>query len=261
LVRTKIKTAFECHLDCALQFKTMQSILTLDLPFKPLLADVRTGSNGGALHAANAWVGELASDAPERFVLCWGSQGVGKTLLSHALTHSSPALRLSPALNLSPADDVSAFEAALSADAVVLDDVHALNAEQAVAAFNLYNHIRATPHKRWWATSRVPPSHMTSVLPDLASRMAWGLVFELLPLSDTDSIHVLQAQAVRLGFELSSETAQYLLLRLERNLGALARHMGSLNHYALTLKKPVTNHLVQQWYATRYLPSLQRSMI
>ena len=233
----------------------MQSILTLDLPFKPLLADVRTGSNGGALHAATAWVGELGGDAPERFVLCWGAQGVGKTLLSYALTHSSTAIRLSPA------DDASAFEAAFSADAVVLDDVHALNAEQAVAAFNLYNHIRATPHKRWWATSRVPPSHMTSVLPDLASRMAWGLVFELLPLSDTDSIHVLQAQAARLGFELNSETAQYLLLRLERNLSALGQHLGSLNHYALTLKKPVTNHLVQQWYATRYVPSLQRSMI
>ncbi len=244
-------------------FTRMQSILTLDLPFKPTLADIRTGNNGAALHAAQQWVGDLTEhskdDAPERFVLCWGAAGVGKTLLSQALVNSSAAVR--SIVRLSPADDIAAFEAALNVDAVVVDDLHALNADQAIAAFNLYNQIRATAHKRWWATSRVPPSHMTGVLPDLASRMAWGLVFELLPLSDADSITVLQAQAARLGFELSGDTAQYLLLRLERNLGALAQHMGSLNHYALTLKKPVTNHLVQQWYATRYLPSLQSSFL
>jgi DnaA-homolog protein len=233
----------------------MQSILSLDLPFKPVLTDVRSGNNGAALHAAQQWVGQLPSDAPERLVLSWGAAGVGKSLLSQALYNSCAAELLSP--DAAP----SAFEAAMSFDAVVVDDVHALSADQAIAAFNLYNHIRENPHKRWWATSRVPPSHMTNVLPDLASRMAWGLVFELLPLPDADSIAVLQAQATRLGFELSSETAQYLLLRLERNLGALAQHMGSLNRYALTLKKPVSNHLAQQWYATQYLPSLQSPLL
>ncbi len=241
----------------------MQSVLPLALPFKPLLTDVRTGNNGAALHAAQQWVGDLnensKEDVLERFVLCWGAAGVGKTLLSQALANSSCPVR--SVVCLSPTDDLSAFEAALNADAVIVDDVHALHTEQAIAAFNCYNQIRATAHKRWWATSRVPPNHMTGVLPDLASRMAWGLVFELMPLSDTDSITVLQAQAARLGFELSGDTAHYLLLRLERNLGALAQHMGSLNHYALTLKKPVTNHLVQQWYATRYLPSLQSAFL
>ncbi len=233
----------------------MQSILTLDLPFKPLLTDVCTGGNAAALHAARAWTTSLSTDAPERFVLCWGAQGVGKTLLAHALANTAQAIRISSA------STAAEFEVARSFDAVVLDDVHALNAEQAIAAFNLYNHIRDTPHKRWWATSRVPPSHMTGVLPDLASRMAWGLVFELLPLPDADSIAVLQAQAARLGFELNADTAHYLLLRLERNLGALAQHLGSLNHYALTLKKPVTSHLVQQWYANQYLPTLQTTLL
>jgi DnaA-homolog protein len=233
----------------------MQTILSLDLPFKPLLTDVLTGSNDAAMHAAQVWNAGLDTEAPERFVLCWGAVGTGKTLLCHALNNQCQAIFLSSA------STVTDFEAAHSAQAVVLDDVHALNPAQALAAFDCYNHIRATSHKRWWATSRVPPSHMAGVLPDLASRMAWGLVFELLPLSDEDSIVVLQAQAQRLGFDLSAETAQYLLLRLERNLAALAQHMGSLNHHALTLKKPVTPHLVQQWYAAVYLPSLQKNLL
>jgi DnaA family protein len=224
------------------------------------LADVRTGSNALAHHAALAWCATATPDADTRLVLCWGASGVGKTLLARALCNTHTAACL-----LDPSKSVLDFEAAMQAEAVVIDDIHALDAEQAKAAFNLYNHIRDTPlgaqQKRWWATSRVPPSHMTGVIPDLASRMAWGLVFELLPLADEDSITVLQAQAQRLGFVLSAETAQYLLLRLERNLGALGQHMGSLNHYALTLKKPVNNHLVQQWYATRYLPSLQNTLL
>ena len=235
---------------------TTQAILPLDLPFQPRLADVRTGSNALAIHAAQAWCAPATPDADTRLVLCWGASGVGKTLLARALCNTHNAAYL-----LDPSKSVADFEAAMQADAVVIDDIHALNAEQAKAAFNLYNHIRDTPQKRWWATSRVPPSHMTGVIPDLASRMAWGLVLEMLPLADEDSITVLQAQAQRLGFALSTETAQYLLLRLERNLGALAQHMGSLNHYALTLKKPVNNHLVQQWYATRYLPSLQNTFL
>jgi DnaA family protein len=228
-----------------------------------LLVDVRTGSNALVLHAAQSWCDPATVELEARLVLCWGASGVGKTLLAQAL-YNSTANQLTTCW-LSPASPVTDFEAALSADAVVVDDVHALDAEQAKAAFNLYNHIRDTTHsttrKRWWATSRVLPSHMSGVIPDLSSRMAWGLVFELLPLADEDSIVVLQAQATRLGFVLTAETAQYLLLRLERNLGALAQHMGSLNHYALMLKKPINNYLVQQWYATQYLPSLQNTLL
>jgi DnaA-homolog protein len=271
----------------------MQAILSLDLPFKPLLADVREGSNGAALHAARRWcagagVGARANalaaglsaatdSADTRFVLTWGAAGTGKTMLAQALCGEMSRAAGSGAAHadahadahynagstvrfLHPASPLCDFAAAMDApqlSAVVVDNIHALNHAQAVAAFNLYNHIRdaahgAAPPTRWWATSRVPPSHMTGVLPDLASRMAWGLVFELLPLADADSIAVLQAQAARLGFALSDEAAQYLLLRLERNLGVLAQHMDSLNRYALTLKKPVTAHLVQQWYATVY---------
>jgi DnaA-homolog protein len=231
----------------------MQSILTLELPFKPVLADVRVGHNAPAMHAANAWHSGAAVSSAERLVLCWGAAGTGKTWLCQALSsaHDCALLR--------PDSSADAFDDAFDAQAVVIDNVHALNAEQAIAAFNLYNHIRASPHKRWWATSRVPPNHMTGVLPDLASRLAWGLVFELLPLPDEDSVTVLQAQAARLGFDLSAETAQYLLVRLERNLGALAQHMSSLNRYALTLKKPISNHLVQQWYAALYLPALAKT--
>lgn len=216
------------------------------------------GNNAQIHDVASRWCQSVGVDElniADRFVLCWGGAGTGKTLLAQALCLASQAVYLD---SRSP---VTAFEAALNATCIVLDDVHALDAAKAIAAFNAYNQCRTNPLGRWWSTSLVPPSHMTGVLPDLASRMAWGLVLELLPLPDEDGVRVLQAQAARLGFELGADTAQYLLLRLERNMAALAQHLDSLNQYALTLKKPVNKHLVQQWYVTVYLPGLQKTLL
>jgi DnaA-homolog protein len=241
----------------------MQAILSLEIPYQPLLADVRIGSNAAALHAIQQWTaavlavsaGQLESyDAnAERCMLCWGGSGVGKSAVALALENTTGAVRLNET------STPRLFEVALQdahIRAVVIDNIDQLDATQARAAFNLYNHVRATPGVYFWASSRLPPSHMTGLLPDLVSRLSWGLVFELLPLTDADSIAVLQAQARRLGFELSSDAAHYLLVHLERNLTVLVEQLGNLNHHALKLKKPVNSHLVQQWYATVYVPML-----
>ncbi len=232
-----------------------QRVLDLDLPYLPTLDDVHTGANAAALHAADAWLGSArqsqALDANQRCVLTWGGQGTGKTILAHALSRAASATFLHP---LSTTHD---FSNAHTASCVVVDDIDAFDDARATAAFDIFNRLRNLPTGYWWATSSAPPARMTRLRADVSSRMGWGLVYELLPLNDDDSSAVLQSQAHRLGFDLNDETAQYLLLRLERNLSALEKHLASLNHYALSLKKPVNNHLVQQWYAHVYLPTLQ----
>ncbi len=237
----------------------MQAILSLELPYQPQLRDIQIGSNAAAWHAIQQWAAAVQASQQgttptnERAMLCWGGAGVGKSALALALENTTGALRLNE--TSAPRQFNAAIHNTL-VHAVVIDNIDQLDAAQARAAFDLYNHSRATAHRFFWASSCVPPSHMTGILPDLASRLSWGLVYELLPLSDTDSIAVLQAQAHRLGFDLSVDAAQYLLLRLERNLTLLVEHLSNLNHYALKLKKPVTSHLVQQWYANVYVPAV-----
>ncbi len=245
----------------------MQAILSLEIPYQPQLADVRIGSNAAVLHAVQHWASTVIwlqtipyesrqlFDALDisRCMVCWGGSGVGKSALALALENTTGALRLNET------STPRLFELAVNDSricAVVIDNIDQLDAVQACAAFNLYNHVKSIPYLHFWASSRVPPSHITTLLPDLSSRLSWGLVFELLPLTDSDSVYVLQAQAQRLGFELSSDVAHYLLLRLERNLSMLVDHLSTLNHYALKLKKIVNVHLVQQWYVHIYLPSL-----
>jgi DnaA-homolog protein len=232
-----------------------QKILALELPFVPSLSDVTIGDNAAVLNAAGLWIAPPASTPNNHAsVLTWGAQGSGKTLLAHALTQACGAAYLHPA------STSHAFAHAHDALCVVVDDIDRFDDTRATAAFDIFNRLRALPDGRWWATSRVPPALMSQLRADISSRMGWGLVFELHPLNDEDAGLVLQAQARRLGFSLTQDTAQYLLLRLERNLSVLTQHLAHLNHYALTLKKPVNNYLVQQWYTQVYLPNLQTEL-
>ena len=243
---------------CAVLFDAPQAVLSLEIPRQLQLADVHVGENAPLLQSAQRWLdrgeGDVDSNSPFRIVHTWGRSGCGKTLLAQTLSQRAAAY-----LNASntPAD----FAAAHSAAAVVVDDIDTYPDALAVAAFDVFNAVRLDPSKRWWSTSAVPPAQMTGVRADVSSRMAWGLVFEMRALNEADSVGVMQAQAASLGFELSADSAQYLLMRLERNLSRLAAHLASLNHYALALKKPVNPYLVQQWYAQVYVPQLQKSLL
>lgn len=232
-----------------------QKVLALELPYVPSLNDVAIGHNAAVLNAAALWAAPVTGANTYTSVLTWGAQGTGKTLIAQALTQACDAAYLHPA------STSHAFAHAHEARCVVVDDIDQFDDERATAAFDIFNRLRNLPEGRWWATSLQPPALMNQLRADLSSRMAWGLVFELLPLNDEDAGLVLQAQAQRLGFDLSHDTAHYLLLRLERNLSVLAQHLARLNHYALTLKKPVNNYLVQQWYTQVYLPNLQAELL
>lgn len=236
-----------------------QSVLALNLPYLPTLSDVQIGANGAAIHAAKAWLEAALTHPPlepnARCILSWGARGTGKSLIAKALSHAANAAFLHPS---STEHDFSNAHAALC---VVVDDIHAFDDARATAAFDVFNRLRESPHGYWWATSRVPPQLMVNLRADVSSRMAWGPVFELQPLDDAACAQVLQTQAQQLGFSLIEEAALYLLFRLERNLSDLAQHLASLNHYALSLKKPVSSHLIQQWYAQVYLPQLQTHLL
>jgi DnaA family protein len=75
---------------------------------------------------------------------------------------------------------------------------------------------------------------------DLATRLAWGLVYQLHPLSDREKAKALQAHAHARGMKLPDEVVDYCLRYLRRDLPTLMVVLDALDGWSLTEKKPVT---------------------
>ena len=83
------------------------------------------------------------------------------------------------------------------------------------------------------------PSQM-GLRDDLATRLAWGLVYQLHPLNDDEKASALKQHALERGMKLPDEVTDYCLRYLRRDLPTLMAVLDALDEWSLTEKKPVT---------------------
>ena len=95
------------------------------------------------------------------------------------------------------------------------------------------------------AAGSAPPAAL-ALREDLRSRLAWGLVYHLKPLGETEKMRHLQAEAGRRGLTLSDEIAAYLLARVPRDMATLSALLEAIDREALTRKRPLTLPLVRE---------------
>ena len=153
----------------------------------------------------------LDGSADASFIYCWGLAGSGK---SHLLN------------------------AAKNLGAHIADDVHLLDDEAQIDLFNTYNQLKASGGKLITAGLHAP-SQM-QLRDDLATRLAWGLVYQLQPLSDVEKTEALKNHATELGMRLPDEVIAYCLRYLRRDLPTLMSVLNALDEWSLTEKKPVS---------------------
>jgi len=99
------------------------------------------------------------------------------------------------------------------------------------------------------AAGDAPPAQL-ALRDDLKSRLAWGLVYQLRPLSDADKALHLRAEAARRGLELADEVVWYLLNRLPRDLPRLNATLDLLDRYSLSRQRHITLPLVREALAS-----------
>jgi DnaA family protein len=180
----------------------------------PTLHNFVPGRNGEALHALRC----AANGQSEiRFIYLWGPPGSGK---SHLLA-AAAALALEHGMPLETADDV-----------------HRLDEERQIALFDRYNRLRESGGALI-ACGMTAPMQM-GLRDDLATRLAWGLVYQLHPLSDEEKAQALAAHAAERGMRLPPEVVEYCLRHLRRDLPTLLATLDALDVWSLTTKKPVT---------------------
>ena len=148
----------------------------------------------------------------------WGESGAGKTHLATAL----------------------AEEAAQPPR--IVDDVERLGDAEQVELFNAFNE-REFPFLL--VTASAAPRDV-ALRRDLATRLATGLTYRLLPLSDDEKRAALAAHARVRGFELSEEVARYLLTHARRDMGSLMSALDALDRYSLETGRAITVPLLKE---------------
>jgi DnaA-homolog protein len=124
---------------------------------------------------------------------------------------------------------------------LALDDVDAVagDAGWERALFRLYEELLPRGGRLLLAAG-APPAQAGFALADLSSRLSAGAVFRLERLSDAECRLALQRRAAWRGLELTDETAEFLLTRVERSTGSLFRLLDRLDRASLAAQKRLT---------------------
>lgn len=166
-----------------------------------------------------------AGELRERIVYLWGEAGSGRSHLLSAAARANPRI-------------------------VAADDVESLDPHAQQALFMAINEARDGGAAVLAAGSR-PPAHL-GLREDLRTRLAWGLVYQLVPLDDADKARHLKSLAAERGLQLSDDIVRYLLTRLPRDLASLRAVMEVLDRYSLMRQRALTLPLVREALAEQF---------
>lgn len=228
--------------------QTLSAQLTLGFSLK----DEATFAN---FHAANnaeiaAELKKTSSGQGERVIYLHGMRGEGCSHLLQACCHyayqyqlSSVYLPLSNLLTFS-AEVLNGLE---SLAVVCLDDLHVIAGmpEWEEAIFHLYNRIYDRGGSIIIAANDLPRAIHLS-LPDLVSRLSWGMVYQLQALADTDKLTILTMRANHRGISLSEEVGKYILTHCPRHMNTLFAALDALDKASLAAQRRLTIPFVKE---------------
>ncbi len=197
-----------------------QLLLDIQPAPAPTLENFVPGRNGEALYSL---LQAATGAAGTRFVYLWGAGGSGKSHLLQAC------------IDLARQHNV---------ELVTADDVQKLDDAAQIDLFNTCNRLRESGGTLI-ASGEAAPMQM-GLRDDLATRLSWGLVYQLHPLTDEEKARALMNHAAERGMKLPDEVVDYCLRHLRRDLRTLMATLDALDQWSLTSKRPVTLPLLRQ---------------
>jgi DnaA family protein len=225
-----------------------QLALEITAPAPPTLDNFIAGRNAELVERLRLLA---AGSAPESFIYLWGVAGCGRSHLLKGAVHAMRNAGLAAA-HVACAPGAALPEDAERSDYVALDDVDRLDPGAQVAAFHLYNRLRER-QGALVASGGAPPAQL-ALRGDLATRLAWGLVYQVAGLTDEDKGRALDQRAEALGFRLPPEVRDFLLTRARRDVATLLAMVDALERCSLETKRPVTVPLAREVLGARKIP-------
>lgn len=181
----------------------------------------------------------------------WGETGSGKSHLLQAACHEATEqghhcvyLPLTSAVEEWP---VAALDGLEGAALLAIDDLQALvgKREWEEGVFNLFNRAQASGARMLFAASR-RADELGLRLPDLSSRLAWGVSYVLHEPDEAGKLVALRLHAHNRGINLSDEVGLYLIHHYRRDLHSLNAILERLDDASLVAKRRLTVPFVKQ---------------
>jgi DnaA family protein len=186
----------------------------------------------------------------EKQMLLWSEHGHGKSHLLQACCQLA-ASRDRTVCYL-PAHEIldvntHALEGLEQLDLICIDDIDAMMGDRQweLALFDLINRCREQGACLILSAAHAPEQWQIT-LPDLSSRLQWGPVFQLKPLSDENKIVALQLRANQRGLLLQEKVAEYLLSHFPRDLFTLFERLDELDKASLVMQRKLTIPFVKE---------------
>lgn len=187
---------------------------------------------------------QSATGSGEALVYVVGAAGMGKTHLLQAACYD--AAQSGRTTGYLPLQDLLAYTAAVfddleQLDLICIDDVSVIAGQDdwERGLFDLFNRVRQSGGTLLIAGEK-RADQAGFCLPDLVSRLGWGVTYLLKPLDDEAVSAALVYRARARGLQLPEETAQYLLRRFPRDLATLFALLDTLDTASLIEQRRLT---------------------
>lgn len=225
--------------------KVSQLTLSVQLPDDETFASFKSESNQMVVQQLTHFLDQVTnSNKQVHSMYLFGLSGVGKSHLLHAscayadtLGITSLCLSFSELTQLS----VDVLDGLENIDLVCLDDIQLIagNKKWQQGVFDLYNRM-VEQNKCLIITGDQSVTNLNISLPDLVSRLSWGLTEQVKPLSDEEKSFSLQYRAQQRGLYISDEVASFLINRLSRDMTSLIAALEQLDQASIREQRRIT---------------------
>ncbi len=194
----------------------------------------------------------LFDETGEPLIGLWGGTDSGKTHLlnacAHYARHCGVQFHLFDALQLLESNAESfnefPFGSVLGVDNL---DLLSGNRDWEEQFYQLINRVKAGEMRLVFSVSR-NPRDIGFRLPDLKSRLMWGLLIGLQTPDDDQLAEVIKTRANLLGLEMNDNVLNYLLTHYSRKLSEQMQLLYRLDHAAMTSKRKITIPLIRETF-------------
>lgn len=203
--------------------------LELFVPPEPTLENFVAGSNAAVLESLKL----VRQGKGPQVIYLHGETGVGCTHLLKSLGTVAPQVpTFSPEKRL-----------------YLVDNVEKLDPEGQQRIFELVNAVRAHPGTTLVAASHLSPRELgkRGFRSDVTSRLSWGMVFELQPLTSEEKHKEFLKRARQAGLVVTPEALTWIETYLPRDMRTLTRLLEGVNRFSLTTNRAMTVPLLKEW--------------